>query len=65
MKKNCKHTRYQEGFVNTNTQNIIWYNTIIMLGRTIYLAIILLLVKYRFQNHWSDGKHNAKVQTVN
>ena len=39
--------------------------TLIMLERTMYLAIILLLVKYRFQNHWSDGKHNAKVQTVN
>ena len=39
--------------------------TPIMLERTMYLAIILLLVKYRFENHWSDGKHNAKVQTVN
>ena len=39
--------------------------TLNMLERTMYLAIILLLVKYRFQNHWSDGKHNAKVQTVN
>ena len=39
--------------------------TQIMLDRTMYLAIILLLVKYRFQNHWSDGKHNAKVHTVN
>ena len=39
--------------------------TLIMLDRTMYLAIISLLVKYRFQNHWSDGKHNAKVWTVN
>ena len=38
---------------------------LIMLERTVYLAVILLLVKYRFQNHWSDGKHNAKVQTLN
>ena len=38
---------------------------LIMLERTMYLAIILLLVQYRFQNHWSDGKHNAKVRTVN
>ena len=53
---------YQE-FLNTDTQNIIWYNTV--LERAVYLAIILLLVKYRFQNHWSDGKHNAKVRTVN
>ena len=27
MKKNYKFFRYQEGFLNTNTQNIIWYNT--------------------------------------
>ena len=33
---------------------------LIMLERTMCLAITLLLVKYRFQNHWSDGKHNAK-----
>ena len=38
---------------------------LIMLERTIYLAIIMLLVQYRFQNHWSDGKHNAKVWTEN
>ena len=38
---------------------------LIMLERTMYLAIILLLVKYRFQNHWSDGKHNDKVRPVN
>ena len=36
--------------------------TLIMLERTMYLAIIL---KYRFQNHRSNGKHNAKVWTVN
>ena len=35
--------------------------TLIMLERTMHLAIILLLVKYRFQNQWSDGKYNAKV----
>ena len=51
-------------FLNTNTQNIIWYNTI-MLERTMHLATILLLVKCRFQNQWSNGKHNAKVRTVN
>ena len=44
---------------------ILSYTTRTMLERTMYLAIILLLVKYRFENHWSDGKHNAKVQTVN
>ena len=43
-----------------------YYDTaLIMLERTMYSAIILLLVQYKFQNHWSDGKHNAKVQTVN
>ena len=62
MKKNYKFLWYQEGFLNTNTPNII-DTTLIMLERTMYLAM-LLLVKYRFQNHWSDGKHNAKVRTV-
>ena len=61
MSRGFKYTN-----TNTNTQNIIWYNTI-MLERTMHLAIILLLVKCRFQNHWSDGKRNAKVnrQQVN
>ena len=45
-------------------RKILSDTTLIMLERTMYLAIILLLVKYRFQNHWSDGKHNAKVRTV-
>ena len=62
MKKNYKFLWYQEGFLNTNTPTII-DTTLIMLERTMYLAM-LLLVKYRFQNHWSDGKHNAKVRTV-
>ena len=35
--------------------------TLIMLERTMCLAIILLLWKYWFQNHWSDGKHKPKV----
>ena len=39
--------------------------TIIMLERTMYLATILLLKQYRFHNHCSDGKHNAKVWTAN
>ena len=46
-------------------RKILSDTTLIMLERTMYLAIILLLVQYRFQNHWSDGKHNAKVRTVN
>ena len=43
-----------------------YYDTTrIMLERTMHLPIILLLVKCRFQNHWSNGKHNAEVGTVN
>ena len=34
--------------------------TLTLLGRTTYLAIMLLLVKYRFQIYWSDGKHMLK-----
>ena len=58
MKKNYNFFKYQEGFLNT--QNIVWYNSNTMLETTMYLAIILLLVQHRVQNHWSDGKHNAK-----
>ena len=39
--------------------------TLIMLERTIYFAVMLFLLKYRFQNHCSDNKHNTKVRTVN
>ena len=46
-------------------RKILSDTTLIMLERTMYLAIILLLVKYRFQIHWSDGKDNARVRTVN
>ena len=46
-------------------RKILSDTTLITLERTTYLAMILLLVKYRFQNHWSDDEHNAKVQTVN
>ena len=48
------------GFLNTYTKYYL-----IMLERIMYLPIILLLVQYRFQNQWFDGKHNAKVRTVN
>ena len=44
-------------------RKILSETTLIILERTMYLAIILLLVKYRFQNHGSNGKH--KVRTVN
>ena len=36
-------------------RKILSDTTLIMLESTMYLAIILLLVKYRFQNHWSGG----------
>ena len=45
-------------------RKILSDTTLIILERTMYSAIILLLVEYRFQNHWSDGKHIAKVRTV-
>ena len=35
-----------------------------MFERTIYLTIILLLVQYEYQSHWSDSKRNAEVRTV-
>ena len=41
------------------------YVRLFMLERALYLVIILLLVKYRFQHHRSYGEHNAKVGTVN
>ena len=64
MKKNYTSFRCQKGFW-IQIRKILSDTTLIMLERTVHLAIILLLVKYRFQNHWSDGKHNAKVQTLN
>ena len=62
MKKNYKYFWYQERFLNTNTQ-ILSDTTQIMLERTMYLAIILLVVKYWFLNHWTDVKHDAKART--
>ena len=64
MKKNDEFIDINRGSW-IHIRKILSDTTLIMLERTMYLAIILLLVKYRFQNHWSDGKHNAKVQTVN
>ena len=64
MKKNYISFRCQEGSW-IQIRKILPDTTLIMLERTMYLAIMLLLVKYRFQNHWSGGKHNAKVRTVN
>ena len=64
MKKNYTSFRCQEGSW-IQIRKTLSDTTLIMLERTMYLAIILLLVKYRFQNHWSDGKYNVKVQRVN
>ena len=56
---------YQERFLNTYTQNILLCSTNYV-AKKLYLATMLILVQYRFHNHWwSDGKHNAKVGTVN
>ena len=64
MKKNYKFFDIKRGSW-IHIRKILSDTTLIMLERTMYLAIILLLVRYRCQSHWSDGKHNAKVPTVN
>ena len=62
MKKNQTFFRCQEGsWIQIHK---ISDATLIMSERARYLAIILLM-KSRFQNHWSDCKHNAKIRTVN
>ena len=64
MKKNYISFRCQEcSWIQI--RKILSDTTLIMLERTMHLAIILLLVKCRFQNHWSNGKHNAKLWAVN
>ena len=60
MKKNYTSFRCQEGSW-IQIRKILSDTTLIMLEKTMYLTIILLLVQYRFQNHWSDGKHDAEV----
>ena len=64
MKKNYISFRCQEGSW-MQIHKTLSDTTLIMLERKMHLAIIFLLVKCRFQNHWPYGKHNAKVQTVN
>ena len=64
MKKNYTSFRCQEGSW-IQIRKILSDATLIMLERTMHLAIILVLVKDRFQNHWSGGKQNAEVRTVN
>ena len=56
--------RFQEGSW-IQIRKILSDTTLIMLERIMHLVIILFLVKCRFQNHWSNGKYNAKVWTVN
>ena len=63
MKKNYTSFRCQEGSW-IQIRKILSDTALIMLERTMYLAMILLLMQYKFQNYWSNGKHNAKVQTV-
>ena len=46
-------------------RKILSHTTLVMLEITMHLAMIMLLVKYIFQNPLSDGTHNAKVPTVN
>ena len=64
MKKNCEFFFNIKRDSWIHIRKILSDTALIMLERIIYLAIILLLVQYRFHNHCSDGKHNAKVQTV-
>ena len=49
-------------------RKILSDTTLITLERTMYLAMILLLVQYRFQNHWSDDKQcqstDSKVKLI-
>ena len=58
MKKNYTSFRCQEGSW-IQIHKILSDTTQIMLERTMHLAIILLIAKCRFQNHWCYGKRNA------
>ena len=63
----------EELYIFLNINRVSWIHmrkmlsdiTLIMVERTMYLAIILLSVQYKLHNHWSDGKNSAKVRTVN
>ena len=63
MKKNYNFFDIKRG-IWILIRKILSDTTLIMLERTIYLAIISLLVQYKYQSHWPDGKRNAKVRTV-
>ena len=58
MEKNYKYFDIKRDS-SIQIRKILSDTTLIMLERAMYLAIILLLLQYRFQNHWSDGNHNA------
>ena len=64
MKKNYISFGCQE-VSRIQIRKILSDATLITLERTMHLAIRLFLVTCRFQNYWSNGKHNAKVWTVN
>ena len=57
MKKNYTSSRCQEGWCLDVKCEKYYDTTLTMLERAMYLAIILLLVKCRFENHWSDDKY--------
>ena len=63
MMKNYTSFRCKEGSW-IQIRKILSDTILIILERTMHLATILSLVKCTFQNHWSDGKYNAKVRTV-
>ena len=54
MKENYKFFDIKRGSW-IHIRKILSDTTLIMLERTMYLAIILLLVRDRCQSHWSDG----------
>ena len=64
MKKNYKFSDIKRGSW-IHMRKILFDRTLVMLERTMHLVIILLLVRYRCQSHWSNGKHNAKVHALN
>ena len=65
MKKNYRFFDIKRGFWIQIRKILSDATTLNILERAMYLAIILLLLKYRFHNDWSDGNHNAKIRTVN
>ena len=52
---NCIFFNVKRSF-KIHIRKILSAATLIMLEKTVYLAIIFSLKQYRFYNHWSDGK---------